>query len=89
MQSLTPDFPTPFLFPAAKPAAILVSGDLIFGSDEYHRVRVNALFEEFMDRPADAGAYATFATAIDAGATDQLVISQLLSSDEYFAKCQV
>ena len=42
-----------------------------------------------MDRPADAGAIAYFAGELDDGLTDEFVISQLISPDEYFAKAQV
>ncbi|HWB10387.1 MAG TPA: DUF4214 domain-containing protein [Pirellulales bacterium] len=62
--------------------------EVVFTSDEYHRVRVNELFEQFLDRPADPGAFAYFAGELDAGATDELVITQLISSDEYYNHAQ-
>ncbi|HQU47335.1 MAG: hypothetical protein B7Z73_16780, partial [Planctomycetia bacterium 21-64-5] len=62
---------------------------IIFNSDEYHRLRVDALFEQFLDRPADAGAIGYFAGELDGGATDELVISQLISSEEYYDRAQV
>ncbi|HEV3339059.1 MAG TPA: DUF4214 domain-containing protein [Pirellulales bacterium] len=62
--------------------------ETVFTSDEYHRVRVNELFEQFLERPADAGALAYFAGELDNGATDETVISQLISSDEYFNRAQ-
>jgi hypothetical protein len=62
---------------------------IVFNSDEYHRVRVNALFEQFLDRPADTGGLAFFAGELDSGYTDELVITQLISSDEYYDDVQV
>ncbi|HVX12981.1 MAG TPA: DUF4214 domain-containing protein [Pirellulales bacterium] len=62
---------------------------IIFNSDEYHRVRVNDLFEQFLDRPADVDGLAFFAGELDDGITDELVITQLTSSDEYFDNVQV
>lgn len=49
---------------------------------------MNALFEQFLDRPADSDALAYFAGELDGGLTDEYVISQLISSEEYFAKSQ-
>jgi hypothetical protein len=63
--------------------------DAIFSSDEYHRLRVDALVEQFLDRRADSGALAYFAGELDNGNTDEFVIAQLISSDEYYAKPQV
>jgi hypothetical protein len=63
--------------------------EVVFASDEYHRVRANELFEQFLDRPADPGALAYFAGELDHGATDETVITQLISSDEYFNRVQV
>jgi hypothetical protein len=61
----------------------------IFSSDEYHRVRVNSLFEQLLDRPADPGALAYFAGELDSGDRDEVVISQLISSDEYYEHAQI
>jgi uncharacterized repeat protein (TIGR01451 family) len=63
--------------------------DVIFASDEYHRVRVNALFEQLLDRPADPGALTYYAGELDNGASEELVVSQLTSSDEYFERANI
>jgi hypothetical protein len=60
----------------------------IFTSDEYHRLRVNSLLEQFLDRTADPGALTYFAGELDNGDRDEIVITQLISSDEYFEKAQ-
>jgi hypothetical protein len=62
---------------------------IIFSSDEYHRTRVDSLFEQLLDRPADEGALSFFAAELDNGGTDEILITQIISSDEYFAKPQI
>jgi hypothetical protein len=61
----------------------------IFGSDEYHRVEVNVLFEQLLGRAADPGALDFYAGELDSGASEELVVSQLIASDEYFDRAQV
>jgi hypothetical protein len=73
----------------AEGASAAEIAEVVFASDEYHRLRVNSLFEQFLDRPADAGALAYFAGELDHGERDEIPISQLLSSDEYYEHAQV
>ena len=51
--------------------------------------QLHLLFEQLLDRPADPGALAYFAGELDDGITDELVITQLISSDEYYDNVQV
>ena len=53
-------------------------------SSEYRGDLVNAFFEHFLDRPADHSGLATFVGLLNAGATDQQVISYLVGSSEFF-----
>lgn len=62
---------------------------IVFASTEYHRFHVDALFEQFMDRAADRPALVYFARQLDASATEESVIVQLIASEEYFAKAQL
>ncbi|MGH7138163.1 MAG: DUF4214 domain-containing protein, partial [Pirellulales bacterium] len=62
---------------------------MIFLSGEYQSIRVNELYEQLLDRPADPAGLASFAAELAQGMTDELIMAQMLSSDEYFAKAQV
>ena len=63
--------------------------EAVFGSDEYHRLRVDSLFEQLFHRPADPDALTYFAGKLDGGTTDEVVISQMLSSKEYYDDVQL
>jgi hypothetical protein len=72
--------------------AALTSGQLnrmglvttIVASQEFRTAEVGALYQQFLNRPADGGAQA-FVTLLAQGATVQQVAAQVLGSPEYFA----
>jgi hypothetical protein len=57
--------------------------EAVFGSEEYRRVLVDRLFEQYLLRPADTGGLEWFTAALRSGARDQDVVGDLLVSDEY------
>jgi hypothetical protein len=61
---------------------------MIFLSDEYQHLRVNNLYEQLLDRPADPAGLASFAAELAQGVTDESIIAQVVASDEYFEHAQ-
>ncbi len=59
-------------------------GAMVFGSLEYEQVLVQVYFESFLQRQADSGGLAAFASALQQGQLDQEVIAAILSSPEYY-----
>ena len=58
---------------------------IVFASDEYHRVRTDALFEQFMGRPADPSALAYFAGELDGLALQpQAAVREVLGRFNFF-----
>jgi len=55
----------------------------IVASQEFRTAEVGALYQQFLNRPADGGAQA-FVTLLAQGATVQQVAAQVLGSPEYF-----
>jgi uncharacterized protein YkwD len=56
----------------------------ILSSNEYTQRLVSGWYSQYLGRPADSAGLNTFATALQAGATEQQVLALILSSSEYF-----
>jgi hypothetical protein len=61
---------------------------MVFSSAEYERRRVNELYEQLLDRPADSAGLAYFGNQLAHGVNDESIIAQIIASDEYFAISQ-
>jgi hypothetical protein len=59
---------------------------VFFASDEYHRIVVDALYQHYLKRAADAAGLANLAAALDAGQTDESAIVFLATSGEYYSR---
>jgi hypothetical protein len=58
----------------------------LLGSDEYRTNQVQAWFQQYLGRAADATGINSFVSALRGGATDETVIAALIGSGEYFQK---
>jgi uncharacterized protein YkwD len=65
------------------PLTVLLS---IMSSDEFTRHLVSGWFTQYLGRTADNVGLTTFANALKTGATENQVLTQILSSAEYFQK---
>jgi hypothetical protein len=61
-----------------------IESSVFNGHNEYFDNTVNRLFQSYLGRNADAGGLAAFSGQLTAGATIQLVQSEIMGSDEYF-----
>src|SRR5699024_11185541 len=66
----------------ASPSSVVLS---IQGSSEYLSSVVNALYEHYLDRPADAGGLASWTAALSGGTTIESVTASIVGSSEYFS----
>ncbi|HVW38948.1 MAG TPA: DUF4214 domain-containing protein, partial [Pirellulales bacterium] len=53
-------------------------------SQEYRENVVNCIYEHFLNRGADAGGLQFFSTQLAAGVNEQIVLSEIVGSQEYF-----
>jgi uncharacterized protein (TIGR03118 family) len=58
---------------------------LVFNSNEFHQDLVTADYQRFLNRAPDPGGLAAFTNMLDQGAREELVIANLLGSDEFFS----
>jgi hypothetical protein len=65
----------------ASPSSVVLS---IQGSSEYLSLVVNALYEHYLDRPADAGGLASWTAVLSGGTTIESVTASIVGSSEYF-----
>jgi uncharacterized protein (TIGR03118 family) len=72
---------------------LLASGDttgqvaaLVISSSEYLDDVVKGIYLQFLDRPADAGGLAFWASQLQAGVRDEQIIDAIAASDEDFGK---
>ena len=58
----------------------------IFGSGEYQQDQVQNFYHRLLRRPADRSGLATFTGLLSGGAGDEVVVAQLVESQEYYGE---
>ena len=67
----------------AKPADV---AQVLFSSDERHKILVAQLYQKDLHRDVDAAGLAFWTTALKQGEVGEQVQTALLSADEYFSR---